>query len=138
MDIEQLVRLAVPVEAPVGHRPGGTNDTHDHVAVEVERDPTIDHVARLRHVAGLGQSMAMKAVVGGLDDHLAHGLDEVRLGRRHKVVEEGVAAYEALDPEELLGVERAVRPAMLRMALRRHAASSDVVHGDLQVVMPGF
>ena len=108
----------------------GPHHAHDHVAVEVERDPTIDHVARLGHVAGLGQPMAMEAIVGGLDDHVANGLDEVRLRRWHQVVEEGVAPDEALDPEELLGVERAVRPAMLGVALRRHAAPTDVVHGD--------
>jgi hypothetical protein len=50
------------------------------------------------------------------------------------VVEEGVAPDEAFDPEELLGIERAVRRPVLGVALRRDAAPADVIHGDLPLV----
>ena len=62
--------------------------------------------------------MAVEPVVGGLELDPADGLDLVGLGRRDEVVEDRAAAGEALDPEELLGVEAAVRRAVLGVPLR--------------------
>jgi len=76
--------------------------------------------------------MAMEAIVGGLDDHVSDRLDLVGLGRWDEVVEEGVAPDEALDAEELLRVQRAIRPAVLCVALRWDAAPTDVVHVGLR------
>ena len=78
--------------------------------------------------AGLDQSVAMHAVVDGLVLQVADRLDLVRPGRRHEVVEQRRAAGEALHAEELLGVERAVRRAMLGVALVRNVAAADVEH----------
>ena len=49
--------------------------------------------------------------------------------RRRHVVEQGAAAREPLDAEELLGVERAVGRAMLGVALGRDVAAGRVEHG---------
>ena len=73
----------------------------------------------------------MEAVVGGLELDPADRLDLVRLRRRDEVVEERAAAGEALDAEQLLGVEAAVRRAVLGVALAGQAAVGDVVHGRL-------
>ena len=75
----------------------------------------------------------MEAVVGGLQLDPADGLDLVRLRRWHEVVEQRAAAGEALDPEQLLGVEAAVGRPVLRVALAGDAAALDVVHRLLRV-----
>ena len=73
--------------------------------------------------------MRARRLVGALlDPDVAHLLDLVRLGRRRVVVEEAGAAAEALDPEELLGVEPAIVLAELGVALVRHLAAADVEH----------
>ena len=75
--------------------------------------------------------MPMRAarLVGALlDDDVAHLLDGVRLCRRGVVVEEAGAAGEALDSEELLGVEAPIVPAELGVALVRDVAAADVEH----------
>ena len=81
-----------------------------------------------RHCARLDQAMTVHAVVHGLVADLAHALDLVRLRRRDEVVEQGGSAGEALHPEQLLGVERAVGRAVLRVALVRDVASAYVEH----------
>ena len=72
----------------------------------------------------------MEAVVGRLELDPAHGLDPVRPRRRRQVVEQRAAPGEALDAEQLLGVQAAVGRAVLGVALRRDAAAGDVVHAD--------
>ncbi len=75
--------------------------------------------------------MPMRAarLVGALlDDDVAHLLDGVRLGRRRVVVEEAGAAGEALDAEQLLGVQAPVVLAELGVALVRDLAAADVEH----------
>ena len=74
--------------------------------------------------------MTVEAVVGRLELDPADRLDLVGPRRRREVVEERAAAGEALDAEQLLGVEGAVGRAVLGVALLRDAAAGDVVHGD--------
>ena len=45
MDVEELVRLAIPVEEVVRHGGSGTDHAHDHVVVEEQRHPAGDRVA---------------------------------------------------------------------------------------------
>jgi hypothetical protein len=75
--------------------------------------------------------MAVQLVIGRLEMDAAHRLDLVGLGRRDEVVQQRRSAREALDPEQLLGEERAVGSAMLRVALPGDAAAGDVVHEGL-------
>ena len=72
--------------------------------------------------AGLGQVVAVRAVVGRLRRISRDELDLVRLRRRHEVVEERAAAGEPLDPEQLLGIQAAVGCAMLGVPLLGNAA----------------
>jgi hypothetical protein len=72
--------------------------------------------------------MAVQAIVDRLGVQLADLLDLVRARRWHEVVEQRAAAGEALHAEQLLGVERAVRRAVLGVALVRHVAAADVEH----------
>ena len=129
MDVEQLVALPVAVEVASGHGRRRTHDPHHHVAVEEERDPAAHHVARGRQLRGLHQVMAVDPLGGPLEGDDRARLDAVRAGRRHDVVQERAAAREALHPEQLLGVQGAVRRAMLGVTLAWHAAVLDVVHG---------
>jgi hypothetical protein len=64
----------------------------------------------------------------GLERDIPNLLDPVGLGRRRVVVEEARLAGEALDPEQLLGVQAAVGLAELSVALVRHLAALQVVH----------
>ncbi len=73
--------------------------------------------------------MAVEPVVGRLQLDPGDRLDPVGAGRRRQVVEEGAAAGEALDPEQLLGVQAAVGGPVLGVALAGDAAAGDVVHG---------
>ena len=75
--------------------------------------------------------MAVEAVVGRLELDPADRLDLVGPRRRDEVVEERAAAGEALDAEQLLGVEAAVRGAVLGVPLAGHAAAGDVEHARL-------
>ena len=129
VDEEHLVGDAVAVEPALGHRLGRPDDAEDHVVVEVQRDPAADRVAARLDAAGLRQAVAMEVVVGRLELDAPDRLDLVGPRRRDEVVEERRPAGEALDPEQLLGVERAVRRAVLGVALLRDAAALDVVHG---------
>ena len=58
------------------------------------------------------------------------GLDLVRLRRRDEVVQDRVSAAESLDPEQLLGIQAAIRSAVLRVPLAGQAAVGDVIHED--------
>ena len=129
VDEQHLVRDAVAVEGALRHRLRRADDTEHDVMVEVERDATGDHVAGRFDRARLRQSMPVQAVIGRLESDAATGLDAVRARRRRQVVEQGAATREAFDPEQLLGVERAIRRSMLRVALARDGAALDVVHG---------
>ena len=73
----------------------------------------------------------MDAVVRLFDRDQLTGFDSMGPGRRQEVVEERTPANEALDPEELLGVQPAIRGPMLGMALVRDAAFRDVEHARL-------
>jgi hypothetical protein len=129
VDEEHLVGDAVAVEHAVGHRAGGSHDAEHHIVIEVQGDPTGDDVSLRLDPAGLGQAMAVQAVVGRLQPHLRHRLDAMRARRRRQVIQQRRSPGEALDPEQLLSVERAVRRAMLGVALLGNAAALDVVHG---------
>jgi PPOX class probable F420-dependent enzyme len=73
--------------------------------------------------------MRSRGLVGRLlDPDVANLLHRVRLGRWRVVVEEAGSAAEALDAEELLGVEATVRPAELGVALVRNLAALEVEH----------
>ena len=63
-----------------------------------------------------------------LERDVAHLLDGVRLGRRRVVIEEARPPAEALDAEQLLGVEAAIGLAELGVALVRHVAALEVEH----------
>jgi hypothetical protein len=68
-------------------------------------------------------------VIGpGLQRDIPNLLDPVGLGGGRVVVEEARLAGEALDPEQLFGVQAAVGLAELGMALVRHLAALQVVH----------
>ncbi len=131
VDEEHLVRFAVAVEEVVGQLLGGAHDAHHDVAVEEQRHAPLDHVAARRDGAGLDQSVAMHAIVGRLEPDVADGLDLVRPRRRDEVVEEGRAAGEALHAEQLLGVERSIRRAMLGVPLVRDVAARYVEHAAI-------
>ena len=88
VDVEQLVRLAVPVEHGRGHRVGRSDDAHDDVAVEEERDPSGDGVAVRLDPGCIDQSMVVIAVVGFLDGDDGDRFDPMRPGRGYQVVEE--------------------------------------------------
>ena len=80
--------------------------------------------------AGLRQVVAVEASSSAASSAIrADRLDLVRPRRRHEVVEQRRSAGEALDPEQLLGVEAAVGRAVLGVALPGDAAVADVVHG---------
>ena len=128
VDEEHLVGHAVAVERALGHRAGRPDDAEHDVVVEVQRHPAGHHVAGDGQPSGLGQAMAVQAVVGGLEPDRAALLDAVVLRRRRQVVEQRRSAGEALDPEQLLGVERAVGRPVLGVALAGDAAVGDVVH----------
>ena len=128
VDIQHLVGDPIAVELAVGHRGGRSGDAEDHVVVEVERDAAADDVALRLDRTGLREAVSMEAVVGRLELDPAALLDLVRPRRRRQVVEEGAATGESLDPEQLLGVEAAVRGAVLGVALPGDAAAGDVVH----------
>ncbi|MNC91524.1 hypothetical protein D3C83_78030 [compost metagenome] len=70
----------------------------------------------------------MHAVIGDRVLDVAHRFDLVRLGRWDAVVQQGGSAGEALHAEQLLGIERAVRRAMLGVARVRNVAAADVEH----------
>ena len=70
----------------------------------------------------------MEVVVGRLELDSPDRLDLVGPRRRDEVVEDRRPAGEALDPEQLLGVQAAVRRPVLGVALLRDAAVGDVVH----------
>jgi hypothetical protein len=131
VDIEHFVGDAVAVERARRHRLGRSDDAEDDIVVEVQRDPAADRVALRRNVPGLCQPMAVEPVVGRHELDPADGLDLVGLGRRDEVVEDRAAAGEALDAEQFLGVEAAVRGAVLGVPLAGQAAMGDVVHARL-------
>ena len=131
VDEEHLVGDAVPVELALGHRLRRTDDAEDDVVVEVQRDPAAHDVAARLEPAGLRQAMTVEAVVGRLEPDRSDGLDPVRPRRRGEVIEERAPPGEALDPEQLLGVEAPVRGAVLGVALARDAAPGNVVHAEL-------
>ena len=128
VDEQHLVGDAVAVERALRHRAGRADDAEHDVVVEVQRDAAGDDVAGDRHVAGLGQAMPMEVVVGGLEPDPRDRLDAVRPRRRGQVVQQRRAAAEALDTEQLLGVQAAVGGAMLGVPLAGDAAVGDVVH----------
>src|SRR5439155_5296036 len=128
VDVEHLVGHAIAIERARRHRLGRAHDAHDHVAVVEERDAAGRDVAVRGERERLHEPVAVDTVVGRLEAQVAHGLDVMRLRRRHDVVEEGAAPGEALDPEELLRVQPAVGPPELRVPLLRHLAAADVVH----------
>ena len=128
MDVDQLVGLAVPVEDGLGHRLGRADDAHHDVVVEEQRDPSGHRVAVRLDAGRVDQAVVVVAVVGLLQGHRRDGLDPVGPGRRGHVVEQRTAAGEPLDPEQLLGVERAVGRAMLGVARVRDAAVGGVEH----------
>jgi hypothetical protein len=70
--------------------------------------------------------MAMQIVVGGLERNTPDGLDPVRLRWWDEVIEQRRPSREALDAEQLLGVERAGTRAMLRVSFVRNVAAADV------------
>ena len=131
VDVEQLVGLAVAVEDGLGHRLGGADDAHHDVAVEEERDPPGHRVAVRLDPGRIDQPVMVVAVVGLLEGDRRDRLDPVGPRRRGHVVEQRAAAGEALDAEQLLGIERAVGGAVLGVALGRDAAASGVEHGRL-------
>ena len=129
VDVQQLVGFAVAIEDGLGHRLGRADDAHHDVAVVEERDPAADRIAVRLDPGRVDQAMVVVAVVGFLEADLSAGrLDPVGPRRRRDVVEQRRAAGEALDAEQLLGVERAVGRAMLRVALWRDAAASRIEH----------
>ena len=69
-------------------------------------------------------------LVSKLERHVADLLNLVRLGRRSVVVQEAGAAREALDPEELFRIQRAVRLSELGVSLVGHLAALDVEHAS--------
>jgi hypothetical protein len=73
--------------------------------------------------------MPMEAVVGGDELDSADRLDAVGLGRREQVIQDRAAPGEALDAEQLLGVEATVGCPVLGVPLAGQAAMGDVVHG---------
>src|SRR5262245_54118373 len=73
----------------------------------------------------------MEAIVGGDELDPADRLDLVDLGRRNEVIQDRVAAAEALDTEELLRVEAAIGRPVLGVPLAGQAAVGDVVHEEL-------
>jgi hypothetical protein len=72
--------------------------------------------------------MMMDAVVGLLQHDGRARLDVVGPGRWHEVVQQRGPSGESLDPEELLGVQAAVRSSMLGVSLGRDVAPGDVEH----------
>jgi hypothetical protein len=72
--------------------------------------------------------MVVVSVVGLPDDDVRDRFDPVGSCRRDEVVEQRGAPGEALDAEQLLGVERSIRRSMLGMALGRDVAAGDVEH----------
>jgi hypothetical protein len=72
--------------------------------------------------------VAVKAIVGGDQLDPADGVDPVCLRGWEQVVEDGAPAREALDAEQLLGVEAAIRCPVLGVPLAGQAAVGDVVH----------
>ena len=131
VDEEHLVGHAVAVERALGHRAGRTDDAEHHVVVEVQRQPAGHHVAGDGQPSGLGQAVAMEAVVGGLEPDARTASMRWVLRRWRQVVEQRRSTGEALHPEQLLGVERAVGRAVLGVALAagccrgRRSTSSD-------------
>jgi hypothetical protein len=131
VDEQHLVGDPVPIEGVRRHRLGGPDDAEDDVVVEVQRNAAADRVALRLEAPGLRQPMAMEPVVGRLESDAGDRLYLVRLGRWRQVVDQRAAAGEPLDPEQLLGVEAAVRRAVLGVALAGDAAAGDVIHGRL-------
>src|SRR5207245_7558184 len=106
----------------------GTDDAHDDVVVEEQRDATGDDVAARIDRARLDQPMPVEAVVGGLEPTLPNRFEPMGPRRGHEVVEERASPDKPFDAEQLLGVERTIRGAMLRVSLARDAAMANVVH----------
>jgi len=127
VDVEHLVRLAVSVVAR--HRLRRADHAEHDVAVEEERNPAGDRVTGRRHILGVDEVVPMRGVGPRFERHVADLLDPVRLGGRRAVVQERRAAAEALDAEQLLGVQRAIGLAELGVALGWHLAAPDVEHG---------
>jgi len=128
VDKDHLVGLAVPVERVLRHRLIWTGDAHHDVRVEEQRNAAGDRVALRCEILRVDQSVAMGIVVGFVELDPSDGLHLVRPGRRHEVIEKRASAREAFDPEQLLGVERAVGRAMLGVALVGHIAERQVEH----------
>ena len=129
VDVQQLVALAVAVEGVGRHRARRQDHAQDHVRVVEQRDPAGDGVAGGRQPGRVDELVVVRAVVRGLDGHRAQRLDPGDAGGRHDVVQERAATGEALDAEQLLGVQVAGRVAVLDVAGVRHAAARDVEHG---------
>ena len=126
---EHLVRHAIAVV--VTHRLRRADHPERHVGVEEERHAPGQRVTGGFERLGVDQVMPMRrgaAGVGRLDLHGTRVVDLVRLGRRRVVVEERRASGEALDPEELLRVQRSVVAAELGVALVGHASALHVEH----------
>ncbi len=128
VDEQHLVGDTVAIEPALRHRSGRPDDAEDDVAVEVQRHPAGDRVAARLEPAGLRQAVAVEPVIGRLELDARARLDPMRLGRRDQVVQERAAAAEALDAEQLLGIERPVGRPVLGMALARHRPTLDVIH----------
>ena len=88
MDVEELVRLAIPVEEVVRHGGSGTDHAHDHVVVEEQGHPAGDRVAVRLDAGRVDQAVVVVAVVGLLEDDLGDRLDLVGPRRRRHVVQE--------------------------------------------------
>ncbi len=124
VDEQHLVRLAVAVEDAVRHRRRRADDTHHDVVVEEQRDAAGDGVAVRRDARRIDEAVVVIAVVGLLERGSSRDrLDLVGPRRRDEVVEQRRATREPLDPEQLLGVERAVGRAMLGVARVRDVAA---------------
>jgi hypothetical protein len=126
VDEEQLVCLAVAVERVGRHRLRRAGDAHRHVTVEEERHASRDRVALRLQALGVDQPVAVRVVVGLVERDPANRLHLVRPGGWHEVVEQRAATGEALHPEQLLRVERAVRSPVLGVALVGDVAERQV------------
>jgi hypothetical protein len=128
VDEQELVGHPVAVERPLGHRAGRPDDAEHDVVVEVQRHAPGHDVPGDGQPAGLREAMAMQPVIGRLEADARARFDALDARRRRQVVEQRGSTGEALDPEQLFGVERAVGRPMLGVALAGDAAVGDVVH----------
>ena len=110
VDVEHLVRLAVAVEDRLRHRLGRADDAHHDVVVEEQRDPAADRVAVRLDARRIDEAVVVIAVVGLLElEFRARPARSDASGSAASRDRAASAAGEALDAEQLLGVERPIR-----------------------------